>query len=38
MVRDKTDGAARLYMDRCRKFIADPPPDDWDGVNNLTQK
>jgi adenylate cyclase len=35
---DETDGAARLYTDKCRNFIADPPPADWDGVNNLSQK
>jgi class 3 adenylate cyclase len=32
------DGAAGVYLERCRKFIAAPPPDNWDGVNNLTQK
>jgi adenylate cyclase len=37
-VRDDTDGAARLYTDRCREYAASPPPPDWDGVNNLTQK
>jgi adenylate cyclase len=35
---NETDGPARLYMDKCRDFIAAPPPDDWDGVNNLSQK
>jgi class 3 adenylate cyclase len=32
------DEAAKVYIDRCRAFIASPPPDDWDGVNNLTRK
>jgi adenylate cyclase len=32
------DGAAMHYLDRCREFAAAPPPDGWDGVNNLTQK
>jgi adenylate cyclase len=36
--QDKGDGAARLYLDRCREYAAAPPPPDWDGVNNLTQK
>jgi adenylate cyclase len=36
--QDAGDGAARLYMDRCRGYAAAPPPPDWDGVNNLTQK
>jgi adenylate cyclase len=35
---DEKDGAARLYLDMCRDYIAIPPPDDWDGVNNLSQK
>jgi adenylate cyclase len=32
------DGVARLYQDRCNEHIAAPPPDDWDGINNLTSK
>jgi adenylate cyclase len=32
------DGMARTYLDRCRDFIASPPPDNWDGVNNLSRK
>jgi adenylate cyclase len=36
--RNENDGAARLYADACRAYIAAPPPGDWDGVNNLTQK
>jgi adenylate cyclase len=32
------DGMAKTYVDRCRGFIVVPPPDDWDGVSNLTQK
>jgi class 3 adenylate cyclase/CheY-like chemotaxis protein len=35
---DAGDSTARIYISRCRAFIANPPPDDWDGVNNLTQK
>lgn len=26
------DGPSELYMQRCRQFIAAPPPDDWQGV------
>jgi adenylate cyclase len=37
-VRNEKDGAALLYADACRAYIASPPPADWDGVNNLTQK
>ena len=36
--RNEGDAAARLYADKCRGYAAAPPPDDWDGVNNLTQK
>jgi class 3 adenylate cyclase/ActR/RegA family two-component response regulator len=32
------DDTAKFYTDQCRKFIAVPPPDDWDGVNNLRRK
>jgi hypothetical protein len=32
------DGTARLYTERCRHYIASPPPPDWDGVNNLSEK
>jgi class 3 adenylate cyclase/ActR/RegA family two-component response regulator len=32
------DGTTEVYIERCREFIAAPPPDDWDGVNNLTGK
>jgi adenylate cyclase len=36
--RNEADGTARLYMDKCREYAAAPPPADWDGINNLTQK
>jgi adenylate cyclase len=36
--RDEKDGPAKLYLDKCRAYIAAPPPADWDGVNNLSQK
>jgi adenylate cyclase len=32
------DGPSRVYIDRCRQLIAEPPPDDWDGVWRLTTK
>jgi class 3 adenylate cyclase len=32
------DAAARVYLERCRRFIAAPPPPGWDGVTNLTEK
>jgi adenylate cyclase len=32
------DGPAEKYLDRCLEFLANPPPDTWDGVYNLTEK
>jgi adenylate cyclase len=32
------DKTAELYRGRCLGFLKTPPPDDWDGVNNLTAK
>ena len=36
--KDPEDKVAKLYLDRCEEFIATPPPADWDGVDNLTEK
>jgi adenylate cyclase len=32
------DNVASLYAQRCAAFIQNPPPETWDGVNNLTEK
>lgn len=32
------DKVSRLYVDRCRKLVAEPPPADWDGVTEMTSK
>ena len=32
------DGAARLYIDRCRKYAETPPPADWDGAQIFKRK
>ena len=32
------DGPAAVYRERCELLAAKPPPDDWDGVWNLTEK
>ena len=32
------DRTARLYLKRCETFIKTPPPNEWDGVYNLTEK
>jgi adenylate cyclase len=36
--KDSEDSTAKLYIDRCVDFIASPPPKEWDGVDNLTEK
>jgi adenylate cyclase len=35
---DAEDSTAKLYADRCAKFITAPPSKEWDGVDNLTEK
>jgi adenylate cyclase len=32
------DYTAKLYADRCIQYLQTPPPQDWDGVYNLTEK
>jgi hypothetical protein len=32
------DGPTGVYVERCRRFAADPPPPDWDGVFVMTSK
>jgi len=32
------DSPSEIYMKRCLKFSQDPPPKEWDGVFNLTEK
>ncbi|MBI5244092.1 MAG: adenylate/guanylate cyclase domain-containing protein [Elusimicrobia bacterium] len=32
------DGPSELYVRRCRKFLAEPPPADWDGVFHSESK
>ncbi len=32
------DSLAGLYIERCRKYISSPPPEDWIGVEVLTSK
>jgi adenylate cyclase len=36
--KDPDDKVAKLYLERCEKFEAAPPPAGWDGVDNLTEK
>ncbi|MDR2542652.1 MAG: CHASE2 domain-containing protein [Treponema sp.] len=35
---DPNDKVAQLYLDRCDKFIENPPPAEWDAIRNLTEK
>jgi len=32
------EGLYQVMIERVRDLIANPPPDDWDGVHNLTSK
>ena len=32
------DGPAKTFIDRCKQYMVNPPPADWDGVFNLTMK
>ncbi|MDR0502530.1 MAG: CHASE2 domain-containing protein [Treponema sp.] len=32
------DEPAKIYLDRCKKYFAAPPEDNWDGVYNMTSK
>jgi adenylate cyclase len=36
--QDNEDSTAKFYMDRCEEYVAAPPPKEWDGVDNLTEK
>ena len=36
--KDPDDSVAKLYMEKCDDYINKPPPDDWDCVDNLTEK
>jgi adenylate cyclase len=32
------DGPSQIYLERCRRFVVEPPPDDWNGVWVLSEK
>ncbi|MBF0340684.1 MAG: CHASE2 domain-containing protein [Magnetococcales bacterium] len=32
------DGPSRTYVERCKEYLENPPPADWDGVFQLTSK
>ncbi len=35
---DPDDGPAKVYYARCKHYIENPPPEDWDGVFVMTTK
>jgi len=35
---DRDDGPSKIYYLRCRKFLENSPPENWDGVVNLGSK
>lgn len=37
-VLDPDDGPTLEYIGRCREFIENPPPENWDGVYEMTTK
>jgi tetratricopeptide (TPR) repeat protein len=32
------DGPSKVYLERCREYIDNPPPEDWDGVYVMKTK
>jgi hypothetical protein len=32
------DGPSKVYLDRCKDYIDNPPPEDWDGVYVMKTK
>ncbi|MFA6505379.1 MAG: hypothetical protein WCT14_04730 [Treponemataceae bacterium] len=35
---DPEDGPSKVYYLRCKHYLENPPPDDWDGVFVMTTK
>lgn len=35
---DPSDGPSKVYYLRCKHYVENPPPDDWDGVFVMTTK
>ncbi len=33
-----TDPLAKIYINRCRKYLENPPEEDWDGITRLMKK
>ncbi|MCB1156825.1 MAG: tetratricopeptide repeat protein [Leptospiraceae bacterium] len=32
------DGPSKVYIERCKEYIQEPPPEDWDGVYVMKTK
>jgi adenylate cyclase len=37
-IKTPDDNTAKLYADRCAAYLRSPPPEEWEGVHNLTEK
>lgn len=35
---DPDDGPSKVYLKRCKHYVENPPPEDWDGVFVMTTK
>jgi hypothetical protein len=35
---DPDDGPSKVFYARCKHYIKNPPPDEWDGVFTMTTK
>ncbi|MBM3263228.1 MAG: CHASE2 domain-containing protein [candidate division Zixibacteria bacterium] len=35
---DPNDGPSKVYIGRCDRYKANPPPENWDGAESLTEK
>lgn len=35
---DPEDGPSKVYYARCKHYVENPPPEDWDGVFVMTTK
>jgi len=38
LAADPSDSPSKVYKERCAYYIANPPPEDWDGVFTMTTK
>ncbi len=38
LMLDREDFIARMYLERCEKYLKSPPPPDWNGTEILTSK